>query len=66
MVKNAFRLGKKTANEEHVIVRNLRLLLVKLQSQDQVEKLIEERLKLKVNGFPNTYITRNLPLAERE
>ena len=65
MVQNAFRLGKKTANEEHVIVRNPKLLLVKLKSKDQVEKLIE-RLKLKVNGFPNTYITRNLPLEERE
>ena len=65
-VENAFRLGKKTASEENVIARKPRLLLVKLQSKDQVEKLLEERFKLKVNGFPNIYITRDLPLEERE
>ena len=65
-VENAFRLGKKVANEEHVIASKPRLLLVKLQSKDQVEKLLEERFKLKENGFPNIYITRDLPLEERE
>ena len=67
-VEQAFRLGKKAevSSEGADSTRRPRLLLVKLRSRDEAEKLLKERFSLKEKGFPNTYITRDLPLEERE
>ena len=65
-IQNAFRLGKKAASEEHVVTNKPRLLLVKLETKDQVETLMKERFNLKERGYPNIYVTKDLPLEERE
>ena len=65
-VQNAFRLGQKAVLEENEVSRRPRLMLVKLETKEQVEKLLSERLSLKDRGYPNIYITRDLPLKERE
>ena len=69
-VQNAFRLGQKTVynpdSENRDVTRKPRLLLVKLESKEQVGELFKERFSLKDKGFPNIYITKDLPLEERE
>ena len=65
-IQNAFRLGKKSVADGNIVSRKPRLLLVKLESKEQVEKLLKERFSLKDKGYPNIYITRDLPLEERE
>ena len=65
-VEQAFRLGKKTTGENDGRTGRPRLLLVKLGSREQADKLFKERFCLKGKGFPNIYITRDLPLDERE
>ena len=43
-----------------------RLLLVTLQSTDQVEQVYQKRFGLKEAGLTNIYVTKDLPPVERE
>ena len=63
-----FRLGKKRENrdERDATPPKPRLMLVKLTSKEHVEILIKNRQKLREAGFPNIYLTRDLPPEERE
>ena len=65
-IQNAFRLGKKAVSEDHVVTNKPRLLLVKLETKDQLETPMKERFTLKERGYPNIYVTKDLPLEERE
>ena len=67
-VDRVVRLGKKPEHVENSrdTTPRPRLMLIKLQEKECVEVLIKKRLTLKDVGFPNTYITRDLPPEERE
>ena len=67
-VDKIFRVGKKSSpGGEHEIVRpKPRLMMVKLREKEAVDMLIKNRMKLKERGFPNVYITHDLPPEERE
>ena len=43
-----------------------RIMLLKLNSSDHVDLLYRRRFNLKSKGYTNIYITRDLPLQERE
>ena len=61
-----FRLGKRqTANQDGQPPKP-RLILIKLKEKEHVDMLMKRRTKLKDVGFPNVYITRDLPPEERE
>ena len=41
-------------------------MLVKLTKKEEVQKLMKKRWNLKEVGFPNVYMTEDLPREERE
>ena len=63
-----FRLGKKqqASEDPQAAEPKPRLILVKLKNKDHVEMLMKRRLNLKERGYPNVYITKDLPPEERE
>ena len=66
-VENVFRIGKKQEiRENEVYTPKPRLMLIKLKEKVNVDVLFKNRMKLKDRGFPNVYITRDLPPEERE
>ena len=69
-VKKIFRLGKKreigNQGENEVSEPKPRLMMVTLNSKEYVSELMKNRWSLKDEGFPNIYLTRDLPPEERE
>lgn len=66
-VEKVLRLRKKVdAENENIVDRRPRLLLVKFQTKEDADMLYKSRFNLKDKGYPNTYITRDLSLEERE
>lgn len=61
-VEQIFRLGKKGEGTE----AKPRLLLVKLNNREHVDKLFKQRFHLKEEGYANTYLTKDLAPEERE
>ena len=57
---SVFRMGKKTEG-----TTKPRLMMVKLKDRENVDKLMERRTKLRNVGFPNIYLSRDLPMEER-
>ena len=65
-VDKIFRLGKReTATQDTSRVKP-RLMMVKLKEKEHVNMLVKRRTQLKDVGFPNVYLTRDLPPEERE
>ena len=62
-----YRLGKKAEqiNEQDRTEPKPRLMLVKLTSKEDVQTLMKRRMKLREAGFPNIYLTHDLPPEER-
>lgn len=64
---NIYRLGKKKEVVEGSKEKSKpRLMLVRLKKKEDVEMLISKRWELSKAGFSNIYLTRDLPLEERE
>lgn len=61
-IERIVRLGKRKEDTD----ARPRLLLVTLDGTDQVDLMYHKRFGLKEAGFANTYITKDLPPAERE
>ena len=64
-VEKIFRLGKRETAHESQATKP-RLMLIKLKEKGHVDMLIRRRIHLKEVGFPNVYLTRDLPPEERE
>lgn len=66
---NVFRMGKKQVSQGQgpapVTAQKPRLMMVKLKDRDDVNKLIKRRTHLKEAGYPNVYITKDMPPEER-
>ena len=73
-ITQTYRLGKRLDSKNRSSddskgggeVSKPRLLLVKLKRKEDVEHLLRLRWYLKEAGFPNIYMTRDLPPEERE
>ena len=73
-ITQTYRIGKRLESKSRSSddskgrgeVSKPRLLLVKLKRKEDVEHLLRLRWYLKDAGFPNIYMTRDLPPEERE
>ena len=61
-----FRLNRQRPKDQNEIDRRPRLLLIKLESEEDAEALLTKRFGLREAGFPNVYITKDLSKEERE
>ena len=62
----AFRLNRQQRTDQNEINRRPRLLLIKLEREEDAEALLNKRFGLREAGFPNVYITKDLSRQERE
>ena len=69
-VKKIFRLGKKKETESQedceISKPRPRLMMITLNKKEHVNELMRKRWNLKDRGFPNIYLSRDLPPEERE
>ena len=60
------RLNRQQRTDLNEIDRKPRLLLIKLESEEEAEELLTKRFGLREAGFPNVYITKDSSREERE
>ena len=65
-IARAFRLNRQKPADLNEVDRRPRLLLIKLDKEEDAESLFMKRFGLRDAGFPNIYITRDLSKEERE
>ena len=65
-IVQAFRLNRRKDVNSEEIDRRPRLLMVKVEREEDVENLLKKRFELRDAGYPNVYITRDQSKEERE